>query len=60
MIDTGGVRAWRFLKRNPDYIEAQGKAPAAAPEEPAPFPSAEYHQCSRRISPNVAGQCHPT
>ena len=37
MIDTGGVRASRFLKRNPDYIEAQGKAPAAAPEEPAPF-----------------------
>ena len=39
MIDTGGVRAWRFVKRNPDCIEAQGKAPAVAPEEPAPFPS---------------------
>ena len=38
MTSTGGARAWRFLKRNPDYIEAQGKAPAAAPGEPAPFP----------------------
>lgn len=35
--NDGGARAWRFLKRNPRYIEARdGTAPA--PREPAPFP----------------------
>ena len=39
MSNTGGTRAWRFLKRNPRYIEAWRKAPAAAaPDEAAPFP----------------------
>lgn len=36
-MNTGGGRAWRFLKRNPRYIEARGKT-APAPREPAPFP----------------------
>ena len=37
MMNTGGGRAWRFLKRNPEYIEARGMT-APAPREPAPFP----------------------
>ena len=36
-MNTGGGRAWRFLKRNPRYIEARGMT-APAPREPAPFP----------------------
>ena len=38
MSNTGGARAWRFLKRNPHYIGAWRKAPGAAPDETAPFP----------------------
>ena len=38
MSNTGGSRAWRFLKRNPRYIEDRREAPAAAPDEAAPFP----------------------
>ena len=38
MSNTGGTRAWRFLKRNPHYIESRREAPAAAPDEAAPFP----------------------
>ena len=38
MSNTGGTRAWRFLKRNPHYIEARRKARPAAPDEAAPFP----------------------
>ena len=38
MSNTGGARAWRFLKRNPHYIGARRKAPGAAPDETAPFP----------------------
>ena len=37
MTNTGGERAWRFLKRNPDYNEARGRT-APAPQELAPFP----------------------
>ena len=38
MSNTGGTRAWWFLKRNPRYIEDRRKSPAAAPDEAAPFP----------------------
>ena len=38
MSNTGGTRAWRFLKRNPHYIGARREAPPEAPEEAAPFP----------------------
>ena len=38
MSNTGGTRAWRFLKRNPHYIKDRREAPAAAPDEAAPFP----------------------
>ncbi len=37
MSNTGGKRAWEFLRRNPGYIEAESRAPQAA-AEPAPFP----------------------
>ena len=37
MSNTGGKRAWEFLRRNPGYIEAESGAPQAA-AEPAPFP----------------------
>ena len=37
MSNTGGTRAWEFLRRNPGYIEAESEAPPA-PVEPAPFP----------------------
>ena len=37
VTNTGGARAWRFLKRNPQYTEARGRT-APAPQEPAPFP----------------------
>ena len=37
MGNTGGKRAWEFLRRNPGYIEAESGAPPA-PAEPAPFP----------------------
>ena len=41
MSNTGGKRAWEFLKRNPGYKEAAAEAAAGAacaPAEPAPFP----------------------
>ena len=41
MSNTGGKRAWEFLKRNPGYEEAAAEAAAGAaraPAEPAPFP----------------------
>ena len=37
MSNTGGKRAWEFLRRNPGYIEAESRAPQAAAEA-APFP----------------------
>ena len=37
MGNTGGKRAWEFLRRNPGYLEAESGAPPAA-AEPAPFP----------------------
>ena len=37
MSNTGGKRAWEFLRRNPGHIEAESGAPPAA-AEPAPFP----------------------
>ncbi len=37
MSNTGGTRAWEFLRRNPGYIEAESGAPPA-PAEPDPFP----------------------
>ena len=38
MSSTEGARAWKYLRRNPAYIEAQGMTAEPAPEEPAPFP----------------------
>ncbi len=38
MSNTEAARAWKYLRRNPAYIEARGTAAELAPEEPAPFP----------------------
>ena len=38
MSSTEGTRAWEYLRRNPDYVEAWRTAAEPAPEEPAPFP----------------------
>ena len=43
MSNTEGSRAWEYLRRNPDYIEAWRRhscrrTASPAPEEPAPFP----------------------
>ena len=39
MSNTGAGRAWRFLKRNPDYAaEWEAAADTVPPAEPAPFP----------------------
>ena len=38
MSNTEAARAWKYLRRNPAYIEARGTAAEPAPEEPAPFP----------------------
>ena len=38
MSNHGGVRAWQFLRRDPDYVEAWRKVEKAAPGEAAPFP----------------------
>ena len=38
MSNSGGVRAWQFLRRNPAYIEAWRKTEKTAPVEAAPFP----------------------
>ncbi|MDE0381555.1 MAG: hypothetical protein OXI20_20175 [Rhodospirillales bacterium] len=38
MSNTEGTRAWEYLRRNPDYVEAWRTAAELAPEEPAPFP----------------------
>ena len=37
MSNSGGVRAWQFLRRNPAYVEAWRNREAAGPEEAAPF-----------------------
>lgn len=36
--NAGPTRAWRFLRRNPAYIEAWQKAGSPVSEEPGPFP----------------------
>ena len=38
MSDTEATRAWKYLRRNPAYVEARRAAAEPAPEEPAPFP----------------------
>ena len=38
MSSTEGARAWKYLRRNPAYIEARRMAVRPAPEESAPFP----------------------
>ncbi len=38
MSNTESVRAWKFLRRNPGYIEARGTAEKSARAELAPFP----------------------
>ena len=38
MSSTEAARAWKYLRRNPAYVEARGTAAETAPEEPAPFP----------------------
>ena len=37
MSNSGGVRAWQFLRRNPGYLEAWREAENTAPEEAAPY-----------------------
>ena len=38
MSNTDAARSWKYLRRNPDYIEALRVTAEPAPEEPAPFP----------------------
>ena len=38
MSHTEALRAWEYLRRNPDYIAARRRTASPAPEEPAPFP----------------------
>lgn len=38
MSGTGGTRSWKYLRRNPAYIEAWRTTAQPAREEPAPFP----------------------
>ena len=38
MSNTEAARAWKYLRRNPAYIEALRSTAQPAPEEPAPFP----------------------
>ena len=38
MSNTEAARSWKYLRRNPAYIEALGVTAQPAPEEPAPFP----------------------
>ena len=50
MGNTGGARAWQLLRRNPDYIEAWRKAPAAAANEPALFPLRAQTEADREAA----------
>ena len=38
MSNTDAARAWKFLRRNPAYIEARRRTAEPAPGESAPFP----------------------
>ena len=38
MSNIEAARAWKYLRRNPAYIEARESAARPAPDEPAPFP----------------------
>ena len=38
MSSTEGTRSWKYLRRNPTYIEARRMTAEPAPEEAAPFP----------------------
>ena len=38
MSNIEAARAWKYLRRNPKFIEARGAAAEPVPEEPAPFP----------------------
>ena len=50
MTNTGGPRAWQYLKRNPDYVEAWRKAAIPAPDEPAPFPLRTQTEADREAA----------
>ena len=38
MSNIDAARAWKYLRRNPEYIEERRSMAQPAPEEPAPFP----------------------
>ena len=50
MTITAGSRAWRFLRRNPRYIEAWRAAAAPAPAETAPFPLRVQTEADRKAA----------
>lgn len=45
MSNTEAARAWKYLRRNPAYIEDSGRAAEPAPAEPAPFPLRRQTEC---------------
>ena len=50
MTNTGGPRAWQYLKRNPDYVEAWRKVAVPTPDEPAPFPLRTQTEADREAA----------
>ena len=45
MSNTEAARAWKYLRRNPAYIDDSGRAAEPAPAEPAPFPLRRQTEC---------------
>ena len=50
MTNTGGTRAWQFLRRNPDYVEAWRQSATPARDEPAPFPLRSQSEADRKAA----------
>ena len=50
MTNTGGARAWKFLRRNPGYVEAWRKAGPRAADERAPFPLRTQTEADREAA----------
>ena len=50
MTNTGGPRAWQYLKRNPDYVESWRQSAIPAPDEPAPFPLRVQSEADRKAA----------
>ena len=50
MTNTGGPRAWQYLKRNPDYVESWRQSAIPAPDEPAPFPLRTQTEADREAA----------